>query len=49
MNPLNPLPSLGEIGLRIVATATRNLALTGRRTAEVRSRQAEDAIAPRRH
>lgn len=38
-----PFPSLGEIGLLIVATATRNLALTGRRTAELRSRQAGQA------
>ncbi|MGW7069796.1 hypothetical protein ACWGII_00405 [Streptomyces sp. NPDC054855] len=35
-----PCPSLGEIGLLIVTTASLNLALTGRRTAELRSRQA---------
>lgn len=38
-----PFPSVGEIGLLIVATATRDLALTGRRTAEHRSRQARQA------
>lgn len=49
-----PFTSLGEIGLLIVTTAVRNLALTGRRTAELRSRQgqarhAQEATAPRSH
>ncbi|MEU5952210.1 hypothetical protein [Streptomyces sp. NPDC047525] len=42
-------PSLGEIGLLIVATAAQNLALTGWRTADGRNRQAEDVTAPRSH
>lgn len=42
-----PFPSLGEIQLLIVATATQNLALTGRRTTERRSRHAAGATAPR--
>lgn len=42
-------PSLGEIGLLIIATATQNLALTGRPTAQGRGRQAQDATAPRSH
>lgn len=33
--------SVGEIGLLIVTTATRNLALTGRRATELRRRQAQ--------
>ncbi|MGW0908454.1 hypothetical protein [Streptomyces sp. NPDC002853] len=33
--------SLGEIGLLIATTATRNLVLNGRRTAELRRRQAQ--------
>lgn len=47
--------SLGEIGLLIVTTATRNVALTGRRTAELRctpgwrARQAQDATTPGSH
>ncbi|MEV6752757.1 hypothetical protein [Streptomyces sp. NPDC051214] len=47
--------SLGEIGLLIVTTAARNLALTGRRTAELRrtsgqrARQAHDATTPGSH
>ncbi|MEV2250605.1 hypothetical protein AB0I94_08525 [Streptomyces sp. NPDC050147] len=47
-----PFTSLGEIGLLIVTTAVQNLALTGRRTAELRSRQARnarEATAPRSH
>lgn len=42
-------PSLGEIGLQIVATATRNLALTGLRTARGSRPQGEDAPVPRSH
>ncbi|MGW6022133.1 hypothetical protein [Streptomyces sp. NPDC055099] len=47
--------SLGEIGLLIATTATRNLALTGRRTAELRrrkaqrARQAQDTTTPGSH
>lgn len=44
-----PFPSLGEIGLLIVATAAQNLALTGRRTAERRGRYATAATAPGSH
>lgn len=44
-----PFPSVGEIGLLIVATAAQNLALTGRRTAERRSRNASVATAPGSH
>lgn len=44
-----PFPSLGEIGLLIVATAAQNLALTGRRTAERRGPYAAVATAPGSH
>ncbi|MFF1712042.1 hypothetical protein [Streptomyces sp. NPDC058268] len=42
-------PSLGQIGLLIIATATQNLALIGRPTARGRDRQTQDATAPRSH
>ncbi|WP_371749515.1 hypothetical protein OG302_39215 [Streptomyces sp. NBC_01283] len=43
----DPFPSLGQIGLLIIATATQNLALTGRPTARGRDRQTQGATAPR--
>ncbi|MFC8129727.1 hypothetical protein [Streptomyces sp. NPDC057302] len=45
----DPFPSLGEIGLLIVATAAQNLTLTRQRTAKGRGGQANDVTDPRSH